>query len=298
MKKGLVIIIFLFNGCAVFGQSNYLVYQLRGDVMETAGKAHKLLRIGQLLKNNAVLWLNKGSGITLICENYSGFSVNTAGRYELGKHQQICNQEDYSITAEYFKFIWEELTHPHESPEDNRRKYMQNEGAVVRGCPGIFIDHVFDNINLCHGAVSISWETNLSTDRLLFALYEDENNGEAIFSTHVKENAISFDTIKKHAGNREDIYWGITVDGNEICPRKCIRVWPENNYGLFLDSIKKLLPVSINKAEWNYMAGFFLEVNFFISEAFNFYQQAAIMNPALERYRLTVDDLKKKLKKK
>ncbi len=293
MKKKLLII-FLLSACVAVGQTNYLVYQVKGKALQTNGK-RSTLQIGQVLKHDAVLWLDKGAIVTLICDNYSTFSVTTAGGYVLAKHSEICPKNENSITADYCKFIWEQLTHPHESPEDNRLKFMHNTGAVVRGCPGVLIDPLFDTINYNGDSLFISWKTGLLKERLKFVLYTDESYGDQLFSTPVKEDHMNLDTIKKYSGKRDDVYWNINVDGNEICPRKYIRFWDKSKFDLYLDSLKKLIPPNSGKAESDYITGFFLEENFFLTTALHFYQQAALTDTATFRYMRTVVDLKKKL---
>src|SRR5207249_466649 len=105
-------------------RAGYLVYQVKGNVWETGSNTRKHVRVGQLLKNDAALWLDTGASIILVCENYSTITLNKKGPCMLSQYSGFCIPSNSSITVNYFRFIWEGLTHPEESPEQNRKKYM------------------------------------------------------------------------------------------------------------------------------------------------------------------------------
>lgn len=246
------------------------------------------MKIGQSLDDNNILWLEKDAAVTLICSNYSIYSIERPGKNELKK--LLCPKQHYSISAEYFKFVWEELTHPHESPEENRRKFMRNKGAVVRGCR-ILIENIFDSINYSHGNANIRWSTNVPSERLTFVLYKEETGDEKIATLKRSANSISLDSIKVYAGTQQNVYWSVNIDGEELCPRKYISFWTKPAYDAYLNSIQKDLPQTSGTAEWYFMTGFFLEANSFVAEAYEFYRQAAEAEPNELRYRRTLADL-------
>ena len=292
MKK-LLFILLLLPGVLCIAQTRYLVYQLDGKVMRKEEKHLKSLKIGQVLASDAVIWINPHAGVTLICENYSFISLNTAGLNKLAAIHENCNSKEGSITYDYFRFIWKQLTLSEKSPAEDRRQYMSNSGAVVRGCPGIQIDPIFHSISSSQGKMAVSWKSNLNKERLSFVVYNEESGGDVLVSFKVKNNNISMDTIKKYASGHEDIYWGVNVDENEICPRKHIHFLQKPEFDQYLDSLNKQLPSHIDNAEKDFMVGFILEAQHFLTEALDCYHRSVIKNPSNKPYGYAYSALKK-----
>ncbi len=286
-----LLLFFLLPVSVVQAQQTFLVYRLTGNVKLNTIKQGSVPRIGQLLKSNDKVWLDKGASLVLICEGYNSFTINKSGSHAMSGYLDSCTKEELSVTSGYFKYIWEELTHPHTTPENDRKKYMQNMGAVVRGCPGITIDPVFDTINSGGGDLMVKWKTSIPKEQISFVLYDDEKDGKLLFRSLVNKDHISLDSIKKHAGGNEEVYWNITINGNEMCNRKFIKFWRNTDYNAFLNDIKKELRVIQDKAEYYYATAFLLEANHFISESRVYYKKAAALQPGKTRYTEPLNDL-------
>ncbi len=288
------IILFLFFVLlvnVVAAQQTFLVYQVNGKVKLKTGKENKSVLIGQLLKGNQSVWLDKGASVVLICEGYNSFRISKAGNQNLAGYLDSCRNEQHSVSAAYFKYIWGELTHPHTTPENNRRKYMENTGAVVRGCPGITIDPLYDTINNNKGDARIKWTTNISGDQLAFVIFDSEKNGRLLYSTRVTNNYIHLDTIKKYKQGSREVFWNLTINGNEMCERKFIKFWQSAEYTAFTNDLNNSMKAILNKAERYYAIGFELEANHFIAEALAYYKKAALLQPEELRYQQPLNEL-------
>ncbi len=287
---GKLILFFVLLTNAVVAQQTFLVYRIKGNVKLKTGKQTDAITIGQLLKSNHTIWIDKGASVILICEGYNSFTIGKAGNHSMAAYLDSCKNIASSVSAKYFKFIWEELTHPHTTPENNRRKYMQNTGAVVRGCPGITIESVYDTVNNHKGDMRIKWKTAIPNDQLSFVVYDTEKEGRLLFTTPVSNNYMHLDTIKKYAGSNEEVYWNITINGNEMCSRKMIRFWDTADYIAFNGDLKNELQTILNEAERLYATGFLLEANHFLAEAWIYYKKAALLAPKELRYQLPLND--------
>jgi hypothetical protein len=284
------ILFFTLFGNAVPAQQTFLVYQLQGNVKLKTGKETKAILIGQLLKSNNTIWLDKGARVVLICEGYNSFTISKSGNQNIVAYLDSCKQEDRSVSAAYFKYVWGELTHPHTTPENNRRQYMQNTGAVVRGCPGIKIDPLYDTVNNNSGDARIKWVTSMKSDQLSFVLFDSEKNGRLLYSSAVTQSYVHLDTLKKYKQGNREVYWNLTINGNEMCSRKFIKFWQSADYTSFMNNLNNSLKTILGMAERYYAIGFELEANHFIAEALAYYKKAALLKPEELRYQQPLDE--------
>lgn len=295
MRLLITIVISLFSVINATAQANFLVYQCNGKVKHDNSKNDKALLVGEMLKSTGSVWLDKGASVTLICDNYSSFTISARGLTRLSGFGDSClHKVSTSVTKNYFKFVWKQLTSPHGSPEDNRRHYMENTGAVVRGCPGISIDPAFDTINNVTGDLTIRWVTKLKPSRLRFVLFDAEKGGNELFSREAPVGSISVSELKKHAGGNNELFWTIMTDGNEMCERRVIRNWENSEYQSYLSNILDVFPKGQSAAERSYAKGFVLEANHFYAEALQAYKNAVSLKPGEKRYRYTLSDFRKK----
>jgi hypothetical protein len=271
------------------GEQVFLVYQLKGSVKLKENGLISSLRIGQVLNSGNSITIARNSSVVLICEGYRVFTIKREGVHKLKGFIDSCTPETHSITARYFEFIWDEFTHPHSTPEGTRRKYMQNAGAVVRGCPGIKFEPIFDTIYNSNGNIWISWETALQASQISFVMFNSESGGTLLYTCDVAGNGIYLDSIKNHMGKYKEVYWNLTINGNEMCSRKYIEMWDKSDYdSLFAECEKQLKEIS-DRAERNYATGFVLEQNHFIAEARGYYRKATEIKPSESRYRNKMD---------
>ncbi|MFZ4059072.1 MAG: hypothetical protein ACOYKE_13090, partial [Ferruginibacter sp.] len=174
-----LIVTIFFALCFLAGnaQQNFLIYQIKGNVKVKVNAQKKALKIGQVLRSTDLLWLDRGAVVAIVCEGYNAFTIKKSGDHLLKNYLDSCNREANSITVSYFKYIWKELTHPHGSPESKRREYMQNTGAVVRGCPGIIIDPIYDTINTLIGDIWLKWAVSNPVSKIDIVLYDSDKEG-------------------------------------------------------------------------------------------------------------------------
>lgn len=275
----LLLMLLLLN--EVRAQQIFMVYRVSGDVKLKTGKT---VLIGQSLSSNDIVHVENGASAVLLCEDFHPFVISQSGNHQLNEYLDSCKKKAYSLTAEYFRYFLKELTQHESSPESNWRKNMQNAGAVSRGCPGITIDPIFDTINHYEGNLFIKWKVSNPADQVSFEVFDAETEGKRLFSAKMLQNNISFESIKKIAGDNPEVYWNIVINGNERCPRKLIRFLQNADYHDFLESINYELKDLPDDAERFYATGLLLEMNHFLGEAILYYKKAAAAAPHNNRY--------------
>ena len=292
--KGKLLIAFILFIHVANGQGNFMVYQMKGEVKATVNNQNKSIKIGQLLKATSSLFIGKGSSVILICDNYNPFTIKTTGTYILSGFIDSCDKGSYSLASGYFKYMWRQLTHTERSPGEDRRNFMRNTGAVVRGypCSEINLDPLFDTVNNCNENVRVHWKTNLPSAKVYIECYDAEKDGSLLYRTTAPGNYIMTDSIKRYARGNEIVYWNFVVDGKEICNRKLVHFWKKRDYTTYISEIKKEIPLGMGEAETFFTTGFLLESNHFFAEAKEFYQKAVRLNNREKRYQQALADLK------
>jgi hypothetical protein len=289
----LIFISFFIAVNTVSGQTSYLVFQVKGKAWMATDKTHKQLKIGQLITDNGSIHVNKRSSVILICENYSTVTLDHDQDYQLSQYSSSCKQKSNSVTADYFKFMWDELTSSETVSEKDRQKYMStNVGAVERGVPDILIDKALDTINVFEDSMIIRWKTPLADKDILFVMCDSAEKGQVLFSTSGTSRSVSMDTIRKYTGNNKIIYWNLKEYGKENGPRKFIRFWTREEVNDYLEILDKASTLDRYSPEWYYMLGFCLEEDHFFGLAKVHYQIAAQMKPDDKRYASTLADIK------
>lgn len=282
---------FLLLCNVTLGQQSFVVYQLKGTVNVRMNAQWRPVQIGQVVKSNDILFVDKGGSVVLICESYHAFTIKEPGNHRLSQYVRLCLREKYSITKKYFQYIWDEFTHAHGTPEKNRRKYMQNVTAVVRGCPGVTIDPLLDTINNSAGDMKIKWELNTPGGAVSFVLFDSNLYGNELYSTASSQNYVSLDTLRNYIGAHKEVYWNIKINGTEACDRKLIKFWSSSEYKTFKNRLTQSLKEMNNSAEKYFATGFLLEANHFFAEAKEFYKKASELKPDEVRYRQPVEEL-------
>jgi len=148
MKKIIYLFLAILFVIPAISQDNmFLVYSIKGNVSVVDNKVESKARIGTLLNNASVLKIPAGSFATLICNETRMFTLNKSGNYNMGNLKDSCKGSNSSVSANYMKYIWNEMTKSKGSPEKNRKAYMANVGAVSRSINNIWIDPKLDTVN-------------------------------------------------------------------------------------------------------------------------------------------------------
>ncbi|HEX6846269.1 MAG TPA: hypothetical protein VF144_04795 [Chitinophagaceae bacterium] len=295
MKKIAYIFIAAFLPFVVSAQENmFVIYSVKGTVSVVENKVETKARIGTIINSNSSIKLGAGSFATLLCNETKMFSLNKAGSYTTKSLADSCKTNNSSVSANYMKYIWNEMTKSKGTPEKNRKAYMSNVGAVGRGdINNVWVDQRLDSVNYVSGTIPLSWKCFVEeAEEFEFRLY-DASKTKVIFSKNVKKKHVDISEISKLLQPGQTYYWNATVKGeNENEARHYLHFKTKEEYQRFLNTIKKVEGAE-GEAEMNFRLGFVLEENHYLAEAYNHYLKATQLDPTNSFYRNTFMSFKK-----
>jgi len=292
--KQLFFISSLFFTLGISAQNNmFVVYSIKGNVSVVENKTETKARIGTILDGDETIKVGAGSFATLICNETRAFSLSKAGTYSTASLKDSCKISSGSVSSNYMKYVWNEMTKPKGTPEKNRKDFMSNVGAVSRGgINNVWVDARLDSVNYVSGTIPLSWKCFVDTEEFEFRLYDDSKT-KVISSKNVKKKHVDIADILKEIQPGKIYYWSATVKGEpENEARHYLRYIPKDEYQTFFNTIKKT-DAAESDAEMNFRLGFVLEEKHYIAEAYNYYFKATQLDPTNSLYRYTFMSFKK-----
>ncbi len=274
MKLFFTLLLFNLGTVCRAADISFVVYQSKGMVTKTSSKV--LLKKGDQLFVHEMLAVGEQSNVILICSNYKIIQITKKGNYAVKSLVSQCNKNASSYTSSYFKYVWAQLTHPHGSPDKHPEEYMQNVGAVSRGCNMVSTNIKLDTLNYLTGILPIYWHTAYKNPE--YRIYDVPMDGGPIIKTALtREQPLQAAAIFESLQPAE-YYWQITEADGSSCERNYLKIWAAYEYKKEINSMLKTVPVT-SAAETAFIKGFVMEENHFIAEALKYYGQAAKANP-------------------
>ena len=262
---------------------SFVVYQSKGMVAKTSSKG--LLKKGDKIYLHEMLVLGDQSNVILICSNYKIIQITKKGNYAVKSLVSQCSKNASSYTSSYFKYVWAQLTHPHGSPDKDPEAYMQNVGAVSRGCSMVSTNIKLDTLNYLSGTLPLYWHSAYKNPEL--RIYDVPMDGGALIKTILtKEQPVQPAEVFKSLLPGE-YYWQITEADGSSCERNYLKIWSVAEYKKQISRILTMVPQT-SAAETAFIKGFIMHENHFITEALKYYRQAAKVNPGNSLYKKTL----------
>jgi len=292
--KQLIFLVLLFFAAGTSAQNNmFVVYSIKGNVSIVDNKAETKAKIGTILDGDETIKVGTGSFATLICNETKAFSLNKAGSYSTASLKDSCKISGGSVSSNYMKYVWNELTKPKGTPEKNRKYFMSNVGAVSRGnINNVWVDPRLDSVNYVSGTIPLSWKSYTEAEDFEFRLY-DESKSNALLTKTIKKKHVDISELLKTIQPGKIYYWNATVKGEpENADRKYFHYVTKDEFNSFYNAIKQN-DAAESDAEKNFRLGFVLEENHYIAEAYNHYLKATQLDPTNSLYRFTFMSFKK-----
>lgn len=294
MKKASYLLLTAVFPVLLSAQENmFVVYSVKGNVSVVENKTETKAKIGTIINGNSSIKLAPGSFATLLCNETRMFSLSKSGNYTTASLKDSCKVNKNSVSANYMKYIWTELTKSKGTPEKNRKYFMSNVGAVGRGgINNVWIDPKLDTINYVSGTIPLSWKSYTDAEEFQFKLY-DETGNTVLFEKVVKKKHIDISELLKTIQVGKSYKWTAFIKGepdNE--DKKTLHYMSKEDYNKFYSSVKKS-EATETEAEANFRLGFVLEENHYVAEAFNHYLKATQLDPTNSLYRFTFMSFKK-----
>lgn len=294
MKKIIFIPSLLFAFASAAQNNNmFVVYSLKGSVTVMDNNTETKAKIGTILDGDETIKVGAGSFATLICNETKAFSLKKPGTYTTASLKDSCKISSGSVSSNYMKYVWSELTKSKGTPEKNRKYYMTNVGAVGRGdINNVWVDPRLDSVNYVSGTIPLSWKSYTDAEEFEFRLYDDSKTNVLLTKT-VKKKHVDISELLKLVQSGKIYYWNATVKGEpENSDRKYFHFVTKDEFTSFYNSIKQH-DAAESDAEKNFRLGFVLEENHYIAEAYHHYLKATQLDPTNSLYRFTFMSFRK-----
>jgi hypothetical protein len=294
MKKNKSLILLLLFSVIVRAQdNNFMLYSFKGNVSVIENKIETKAKIGKIMNSSVTIKIATGGLVTLICNEAAMFTVKKAGSYTLNQFSDSCHVNSGSITSNYVKFVWNQLTTHEGSPGSNRKMFMSTVGAVSRSINNIWIDPRLDTVNYSSGDFPLSWKSYADAKDFEFSLYSNANSSEPAYKTVVSKLKISIPSFANKIKPGNTYFWTSAVKGEENDELKVLNYVTKETFEAVLNSIKNQDGAAETPAGQAYRIGFMLEDAHYLAEAYQYYMKAAAAAPDNALFRSTLMSFKK-----
>ena len=294
MKKFVLIsLAFIVSSHIMAQDNNFMIYSFKGNVTVIDNKVETGAKIGKVMKPTTTIRVAAGGIVSLICDQSSMFTFSKPGSYLLSKYTDSCSSSTSSVSANYVKYVWNQLTSHEASPGSNRKAFMNTVGAVTRSVNNIWIDPKLDTVNYTGGDFPLSWKSYAEAKEFQFFLYTSQNVTEPIYTATVSKMKVAIPSFisKMKAGN--SYFWTSAIKGEENDEMKVLNYVSKATYDALVGTFKSQGPASEGAAEQAYRVAFMLEDAHYLSEAYEYYTKAAAADSNNALYRFTLMSFKK-----
>lgn len=289
---------FLLSFCVLAvvagAQNQFLLYSFKGNVSVVENNVESKAKAGKPLSNTATVKVASGGTATLICNEAAMFTLTKAGTYSLSGFGDSCKISNSSVSANYLKYVWAQMTKSSGAPGSNRKAYMNTVGAVSRGdINNVWVDSRLDTVNYSGGDFPLSWKSYAEAKEFDFYLFKSSNIAEPFYSTTVTKLKIPVSSFIARMKPGESYYWIAAIKGEENEERKVLNYVSKETFNAVLAKIKSQAAGVEAPAEEAYRIAFMLEDAHYLSEAYQYYTKAATLDPANALYRSTLMSFRK-----
>lgn len=292
-KSSFLIILFTVSVSVLTAQNEFLLYSYKGNVSVIENNVESKAKVGKSLKNNSAVKVAPGGTVTMICNEAAMFTISKPGTYPLTRFGDSCKVENSSVSSNYVKYVWAQMTKPTGSPGSNRKAYMNTVGAVSRSINNIWVDPRLDTVNYSGGDFPLSWKSYAEAKEFDFFLFNENNIAEPFYSTTVTKLKIPIPTVAPRMKPGNTYYWISAVKGEENEERKVFNYVTKETFNAVLENIKAQGAAFEAPAEQAYRIGFMLEDAHYLAEAYQYYMKAATLDSANALYRSTLMSFRK-----
>jgi len=271
---------------AYAAEVSFVVYYAKGNVTKTGSSVR--LKKGDQVSRTETLLVAAQSTIILVCSNYKVIKLESKGTYGPAALQARCSAGTPGYSSSYFKYVWNEFSHTHSSPDAHPEAYMKNVGAVSRGCHDVQTAMHVDTLHLTKQHLPLVWTSSLVKPFL--AVFDREVDGAPLMKFHLTQN-IAFDLSELTAMlDPGEYYWQVMDSAGNGCERNYLKIWNEADYKAHVADLLKGVPVT-SAAETFFVRAYILQENHFMAEALKYYKQAVRVEPSNKLYRASLKQL-------
>jgi len=292
MKKLNLLLLAMLFTLGIMAQDNlFAVYSIKGNVSVIENKVETKAKVGTLIDGNEIIKVGPGSFATIICNETRMFSLSKPGNYTTESLKDSCKSTNKSVSANYMKYVWSEMTKSKGSPEKNRKNYMANVGAVSRSISNVWIDPRLDTVNYISGTVPLSWKSYTDAEDFEFKLFDASNNS-LVLSKTTKKKHIDISELLGKIQPGKSYHWSAMIKGEENDELKVLNYQTKEQYTEYFNGIKNSATPE-SESEKEFRLGFVLEEAHYVAEAYNHYLKATQLAPTNPTYRFVFMSFKK-----
>ncbi|HEX7845283.1 MAG TPA: hypothetical protein VF476_05730 [Chitinophagaceae bacterium] len=295
MKKTQLLILLCFFTIAATAQNDFLLYSFKGNVSVVENKVESKAKVGKTLNSAASIKVAAGATVTLICNEVAMFSIKKPGTYTMSQFKDSCQVSNSSVSANYVKYVWAQMTKSSGSAGSNRKLYMNTVGAVSRSVNNIWIDPRLDTVNYSGvpGIFPLSWKSYTDAKEFNFWLYNNASGGTPIYTNVVDKLKIPITKFSTKLSAGSTYYWTAAIKGEQNEELKVLNYVSKETFDAVVADFKKTVGAFENEAELSFRLGFLLEDAHYLAEAYQYYTKAATLAPDVPLYRITLMSFKK-----
>lgn len=275
-----------------YAQNSFLIYTVKGNVSVIENNETTKAKIGRLLPESAQIVIAPGGVVSLICNQANLINLNK-GKVSLSTLGEQCKLTDQSVTSNYLKYVWSQLTTKPGTPEKNRKQFMTNVGAVSRGVNSVWIDPRLDTVRYVSGSFPLSWKSYAEAEEFEFSLFSAPGDTKPISTLSTKNRFVDAKTLAAKMKPTATYYWTASVKGEQNPEIKVFEYVPADVYKSVLASFEQAGPEFETEAAKAFRIAFMLEQAHYLADAYTYYKKSAALEPALAVYKSTLESFKK-----
>jgi len=224
----------------LMAQKKYVVYAIKGNPTYTKNQQQNKLTTGIFLQSGESITLQKSDAVYLIGEtDYCLLQLNKPGVYNMQLLQQRCVRQPQHVTYNYFRYVWESFSHPHEKPEQNRKAFMTNYGAAIRGCEYIQPENFEDTIRYCGKSALLKWRNTEPYNTSYITVYDKAKGGKVVLDTSITGSAIDLKNICATFKKGTTYYFSIAAEKQSSCSRYVLEYKSDASVTAFKNNVNK-----------------------------------------------------------
>jgi hypothetical protein len=294
MKKFLFLALVVLWVSAASAQDNrFLLYSFKGNVSVIENKVESKAKIGKPLTGSSTLKLPAGSMATIICDEAAMFTLTRPGTYLLSKLADSCSTHTGSVSSNYVKYVWNQMTNTTGSPGSNRKAFMNTVGAVSRKINNIWVDPRLDTVNYVEGEFPLSWKSYAEAKEFDFFVFSSANTTDPVFKTSTTKLKVPIKSFASKLKTGNTYQWTAAIKGEENDDMQVLNYVTKDVYESLLKDLKSQGPAGETSADQAYRIAFFLEDAHYLAGAYENYTKAATLDPTNVLYRSTLMSFKK-----
>ncbi|MGF7216219.1 hypothetical protein GGR92_002384 [Spirosoma lacussanchae] len=123
--------------------------------------------------------------------------------------------------ADYFRYLWRNLTHHHETIDSYAQGYMKRKGVVSRGCTTpLMLTPDYGAVLATDTSMQFAWKHDPTARRYTLAIYDNyDEKANTLFTTETADTTLAFALDKPFIEKEVTYYWSVYPVGKPNCAR-------------------------------------------------------------------------------